>query len=257
MHEYQIASSSDGQNREDARCERASTSAAAITGLVLGILALATSALPIINNFSFVLAVPGLAFAVIGVVATVRRKKSGKGIAIAAATLNVIAVVVVLATQSMYSAAIDEAMSGPSVTGATDAVASDSSEDSSSAAVDYGNMTVGSAVELSNGLSVQVNSVQTGLSNYDGSPITGVTVTYVNNGSSEVSFNLYDWKGQDAQGAQRSTTYYSEATDSLNSGSLASGGMVSGSVYFEGDLVKVLYFSSMFSKSSQIAWTLT
>lgn len=107
---------------------------------------------------------------------------------------------------------------------------------------------------MDNGLSVCVQSVETGLSNYDGSAITGVTVSYANNGSSEASFNLFDWKAQDSQGAQRNTAYYSEATDDLSSGSLAPGGTVTGNLYFEGDVSKVLYYSSLFYDSS-VAWT--
>lgn len=35
----------------------------------------------------------------------------------------------------------------------------------------------------------------------DGTPITQVSVTYQNNGNSQASFNPYDWKAEDAQGA--------------------------------------------------------
>lgn len=51
-------------------------------------------------------------FAVVGLVGTLRGKKSGRGLAIASAVVNVAAVAIVLATQSAYSAAIDEAASG-------------------------------------------------------------------------------------------------------------------------------------------------
>lgn len=88
------------------------SSAAAIVGLVLGVIGLLTSFLPIINNFSFVLAGIGLVFAIVGVVACARGKKDGKGLAIASLIVNVLAIVIVLATQSMYSAAIDEATQG-------------------------------------------------------------------------------------------------------------------------------------------------
>ena len=83
-------------------------SAMAIAGLVLGIIALLTSFLPIINNLSFILAILGLIFAIVGMVGVVRGKKSGKGIAIAALIITILSCVIVLATQSMYSAAIDE-----------------------------------------------------------------------------------------------------------------------------------------------------
>ena len=88
------------------------TSGMAIAGLVLGILAAVSSWIPIINNFSFILAVIGLVFAIVGVVGTVRGKKAGKGIAIAALVINLVAAGIVLAMQSAMSAAIDDATSG-------------------------------------------------------------------------------------------------------------------------------------------------
>lgn len=84
-------------------------SAAAIVGIVLGAIALLTSFLPIINNFSFFFALIGVVFGIVGLIGTLRGKKSGKGLAIASVIMNVLAIVVVLATQSMYSAAIDDA----------------------------------------------------------------------------------------------------------------------------------------------------
>ena len=185
--------------------------------------------------------------------ATVRGTRRGKPLAVSALVLNIVAFAVVLATQAMFSAAIDEATSGPSAVGAS--VEQPSSEpQSSEPQADYSNLAVGTTAELDNGLSVCVQSVETGLSNYDGSAITGVTVSYANNGSSEASFNLFDWKAQDSQGAQRNTAYYSEATDDLSSGSLAPGGTVTGNLYFEGDVSKILYYSSLFYDSS-VAWT--
>lgn len=82
----------------------------AVAGLVLGVVALATSFLPIVNNLSFIIALVGLVLAIVGTVATVRGKKRGKGMAIASVVLNALALVIVLATQSMYSSAIDEAI---------------------------------------------------------------------------------------------------------------------------------------------------
>ena len=87
-------------------------SVAAIVALVLGVIALVSSWVPIINNLSFIFALVGVAFAVVGLVGTLRGKKSGRGLAIASVAVNVAAVAIVLATQSAYSAAIDEAASG-------------------------------------------------------------------------------------------------------------------------------------------------
>ena len=82
------------------------TSAAAIVGLVLGILAIVTSWVPIVNNLSGILAMVGLVFSIVGVVGTVRGTKGGKGLAVAALVLNVLSLVIVLGLQSAWSAAL-------------------------------------------------------------------------------------------------------------------------------------------------------
>ena len=92
--------------------QQAPRSIAAIVALVLGVIALISSWVPIINNLSFIFALVGVVFAVVGLVGTIRGKKSGRGLAIASVVVNVAAVAIVLATQSAYSAAIDEAASG-------------------------------------------------------------------------------------------------------------------------------------------------
>lgn len=91
--------------------QQAPRSIVAIVALVLGIIALLSSWVPIINNLSFIFALVGAVFAVVGLVGTLRGKKSGRGLAIASVVVNVAAVAIVLATQSAYSAAIDEAAS--------------------------------------------------------------------------------------------------------------------------------------------------
>ena len=101
-----------------------SLSISAIVALVLGILALLTSFLPIINNGSFILGIVALVLSIIGAIGTFRGKRSGKSIAIAALVIAVLSCVVVLATQSMYSAAIDESLN-PS----TETVDSESTQD--------------------------------------------------------------------------------------------------------------------------------
>lgn len=82
------------------------TSAAAIIGLVLGILAIVTSWIPIVNNLSFIIGAIGLVFSIVAVVGTSRGKKGGKGLAIAALVVNILSLVVVLGLQSAWSAAL-------------------------------------------------------------------------------------------------------------------------------------------------------
>lgn len=240
-----------------------SRSGMAIAALVLGIVALAISWMPIVNNFAFVVALVGVVLGIIGIVGCSRKGKTGKGLAIAGVVLSVVAFIVVLVTQAAYSAAIDEALSGASVDAVSSSSpsATSSASQSSSAATqpssNSGDLTVGQSVTLSDGLVVSVDSVQTGLVRYDGSAATGITVTYVNNGSKEATFNPYDWKGQDANGAQATSTFLDITNDdSLKSGSLAPGGTMTGNLYFEGDVVKALYYSNMFNSSPTASWAL-
>ncbi len=247
------------------------TSGMAITSLVLGILAIVTSWMPILNNGSFFLAILGVIFAIVGLVGISKGKKKGKGLAIAGLVLGVISCALVLITQSMYGAAIDAASESisPSVTASSasssstsssdDASASDSSAAGSEASsesqeVDYTNLSMGDSIELTDGTIVAVTSVQTGLVNYDDSPLSQVTVTYQNNGDKEVSFNPYDWKAQDAQGALYSQTFYMDGENELSSGDLAPGGSVSGNIYFDGDVTKISYYSNMFNDSATASW---
>lgn len=112
-------------------------SAASIVALVLGIIALVTSFLPIINNLSFVLALVGAVFAVIGLVGVLRGKKGGRGFSIAAVIVNVLAIAIVLGTQSAYSSAIDEAAKGTISTEDGSSVAAASTSAESGAADKY------------------------------------------------------------------------------------------------------------------------
>ncbi len=238
-------------------------SVAAIVALVLGIVAIVMSWMPIINNLAFVIGIIGLIVAIVGVVGVLRGKKAGKVLAIVALVVNIAALAIVLGTQSMYSAAIDDAVNGPSATSTSqqsDAAGdADDANDAANSAADaksFTDLKVGTSVDLENGLSVSVDDVQTGLKNYDGSEVMGVQVTYTNNGDKSADYNPYDWKGEDAKGAQEDMVYYSEADNALNSGTLAAGGSVSGTVYFAGDTVKALYFASMVADEPTASWTL-
>lgn len=250
--------SGDGTSQGSYGQARPSTSGTAIAGLVLGIVALISSWIPIVNNFSFIIGAIGLVLAVVGVVGTVRGKRAGKGLAIAALVINIVACAVVLATQSAMSAAIDDATSSPEVSsvGTSSEPAVDDAADSAETQQATTDLAPGTSVELESGLVVSVDSVEPGLTNFDGSSVVGVRVTYVNNGSEQASYNSYDWKGEDANGAQEYTTYYSDASDDLGSGTLAAGGTKSGTIYFEGSAVKALYFGNILSDAPSASWTI-
>jgi hypothetical protein len=85
------------------------TSAMTVTGFVLGIIGLLLSAVPIINNFALVLAVLGLIFGGVGLAKTKKAHSKGGKLAVTAVIISVIAIVIVFVSQSIYSAALNEA----------------------------------------------------------------------------------------------------------------------------------------------------
>lgn len=237
----------------------AGRSVMSIIALVLGVVAAVMSWMPIINNFAFAIGAIGLILGIIGLVGVLRGKKAGKALSIVALVVNVVALAIVLMTQSAYSAAIDKAANGPSATSTSAQQAADDGQDEGAAPAEdasYTDLAPGTSVVFENGLSVTVDSVETGLENYDGSTVVGVHVTYVNNGDESADYNPYDWKGEDANGAQEYNTYYDAAEDALNSGSLAAGGSVSGTIYFKEGTIKALYFASAIADEPAASWTL-
>ena len=84
-------------------------SASALAGLIIGSIGILLSAVPIINNFAAVLAVVGLVFGIIGLIGVKKGKRRGRGIAIAAIILSILAFVIVIASQSFYSSTLNEA----------------------------------------------------------------------------------------------------------------------------------------------------
>lgn len=168
-------------------------SAAAIVGLVLGIIALVTSFVPIVNNFSFILALIGVVFAVVGLVGTLRGKKGGKGLASASTIVNVLALVIVLATQSMYSAAIDEAVSSTPTAAATETSAP-ASDTSGTAATDSTEK-YAIADETLTGDSYTSKIAGTFTNN------SGEKLSYVS-----VSYNLFDAEGNQIDTAYANTS---------------------------------------------------
>lgn len=150
-------------------------SAMAITSLVLGILALLTSFIPIINNASFFLALLGVIFAIVGIVGTVRGNRRGKPLAIAALIVNVLAAVIVLATQSMFSAALDEAANDMSTT-----TPQTTEEQSATPATDAG-------AESSSAYAVTIDDCAV-TSDYEGKSAIVVTYTFTNNSEDAQSF---------------------------------------------------------------------
>jgi hypothetical protein len=77
-----------------------------ILAIVFGGIGLLGSWIPIINNVSFFFGLIGVLF---GIIALIVNRKNKKVLAIVGTVLSVISMVIVLATQSMYGKALDEA----------------------------------------------------------------------------------------------------------------------------------------------------
>lgn len=166
------------------------TSGFAIAGLVLGILAAVSSWIPVINNFSFILAAIGMIFAIVGVVGTVRGKKAGKGIAIAALVINLVAAGIVLAMQSAMSAAIDDATSG--LVSTEDVTVQQQEGTDTDAGADPTDQQAYAIADVQ----------MTG----DDYSVT-ISGTFTNNSDAEVSYVQVSYRLLDAEGAQIGTAY--------------------------------------------------
>ncbi|MCL2437785.1 MAG: DUF4352 domain-containing protein [Coriobacteriia bacterium] len=95
---------------------------------------------------------------------------------------------------------------------------------------DFTNLPVGTVVDL-DGLQVAVTEVKAGPESWGGNPTTEVVVTFTNESDTTSSFNPWDWQVENTSGV-RSNDALTDA-DSLNSGDLAPGGSVTGSMFFE------------------------
>ncbi|AXT15201.1 hypothetical protein CSB63_0658 [Streptococcus thermophilus] len=97
-----------------------------ILAIVFGGIALVGSWVPILNNGAFVIAIVAL---VLGVIALVVNRKRKKVLAIVGMCLSLASIIIVLATQSMYSNALDKA--GKAYNEASSSIDADYSKSSS------------------------------------------------------------------------------------------------------------------------------
>ena len=76
-----------------------------ILAIIFGALALLGSWIPIINNFSFILAILALIFGIIGFLVNRKRPKT---LAIIGTVLSIVSIAIVLGTQAMYAKSLDK-----------------------------------------------------------------------------------------------------------------------------------------------------
>ncbi len=169
------------------------TSSMAITGLVLGGVAIVTSFLPIINNVSFFVGILGVIFAIVGIVGTGKGKKRGRGLAIAGLIISILSIIAVLASQAFYSAAIDEALSSTKATPATNTQAAGDQNAASTDGTSDGSNAAGasevSSTTADSAYDVSIDKV-TKTTDYHGDPVLLVDFTFTNNSTEDATFSV-------------------------------------------------------------------
>ncbi|MGV8084523.1 MAG: DUF4352 domain-containing protein [Coriobacteriia bacterium] len=107
------------------------------------------------------------------------------------------------------------------------------------------------------GLKVTVVSAGAGPNDYSGKATYKITVKYENTGKESISFNIWDWQLEDANGARTNDiAILSSGPATLSSsGELAPGGSVSGDIYLSPgpSVAKIVYSPSFFSGEDNLA----
>lgn len=161
----------------------------AVTGLVLGIVALVLCWVPILNNVFLFVGLAGLGFAIAALVIASKRK-APKGMPIAGLILSIVAIIGVFATQAMYSAALDSVVK--SVEDSADGVTASSEEEQEEATTEAlaagESATVGEYTVTVSGVNLQATEPIMAVNQFNSAP-TGqyvlVDLSVVYNGSEE------------------------------------------------------------------------
>lgn len=224
------------------------TNVIAIAALVAGIIAFFTGLVPVLGLLLGIVAV------VLGVLGLRKAKGlygSGKGLAITGLVLGAVALITSLFTTVLAGAigasSSDTAASPAPVTSEEPADAAPAPEDSAGAESAPAESEAAPAAGQFPGQTEDDQVAEAGATiDLDGlqvttTPLTAsstalgsywcTTATYVNGGDDTASYNLFDWKVLNPNGASESATL-SGQDGALSSGELAPGGTVSGDVCF-------------------------
>lgn len=184
------------------------SSGMAIAGLVLGIVGIITSFMPIINNVSFFIGLVGLVLAIIGMVGVSKGRKKGRGFAVAGIVLNVLTVVIVIASQMFYSSVIDSM---------ADSVKAKPASSSQAASGDAAAASGDAAVPES-AFAISIDGAREA-TDYEGKRAIVVTYTFTNNSDSDAHF-FTDIDARAYQnGVELDTTFNSSAWNAENNDS--------------------------------------
>ncbi|WP_341784666.1 DUF4352 domain-containing protein [Lactococcus garvieae] len=248
--------------------ENSEKKALPIIALIIGILALVLSWVPIVNNFAAVLAIIGFIFAII---ALILNRKNKKTLSIVSLVISIVAFVIVMATQAFYAKTLDDAFnkSDSSSKVAKKVDNSGSSQTSDKKESEKVSFKVGETADI-DGVQFKINKVDYSQGSSYSTPDSGnqfvlVNVTITNTSDETTDYNPYDFKIDD-NGNQTNLSEYlmdengnDPVSDPLNSGSLAKGGSVTGTMVGQakiGNKYKLIYTGNMFLKDDKVTFEL-
>lgn len=108
----------------------------ALTGLILGIVALALCWIPVINLFALILALAGLGFSIAALVIAIQRRTTARGLAIAGLVVSAVAAIASLVLWLLLVAFVDSVNEETENSGTTDPSASPGDTGSASPSAD-------------------------------------------------------------------------------------------------------------------------
>lgn len=169
-----------------------STSGLAVAGLVLGLIALLSCWIPFFNVVTTSLAILGLVFAIIGIVATAPAKpKGGRGIAIAGTVLCAISLVVFMAmyggAAASVGAASSDASSNAAVSASDDSDSADSADEDTDADADADSDSAAGSDSDAQDSGIVIKSCKAS-EDYSGNKTAVITLEWTNNEDKTAAF---------------------------------------------------------------------
>lgn len=172
--------------------EKKPTSGMAVTGLVLGIIALISSVVPLLNLLSFPFVLLAIIFGAIGVFQTVKGTKGGKGIAISGLVLGVLALIVTVAMYGGAAASADKpaTTTGSSSTTAEQPATAPAEEGAASGAAAEGAQEDAAAADAQQTEATYVVTIDEAAmgTDYQGEKAAVITYTFTNNSDKACNF---------------------------------------------------------------------
>jgi Domain of unknown function (DUF4352) len=209
-----------------------------ITALALSLIGLLFCLMPITGFIGLGLGLLGFLFAALGLGRVRRGVATNKGMSIAGLILSVLAIVLGFVSMKMFFDIVSGIGGSSSPPSAVSTAGAGPDTEAPAATPAIGEFTAGQTADRE-GLQITAGPL-TKVKPQFGNALLCSQVSYVNASNEEQNYNPFDWKLQDPNNNIVNATYSGEKD--LNSGSLAAGGKVAGSVCFEDPKLKGDYW---------------